>query len=1050
MITCAIPNIDPKHERMHQLLLEKVKGDRTELQRELIKHKGYPQDIVDLVEAEFGINFPSEDRIERLTDDITGNRKDKLLAQIQTLNKKQIKLIKRKVDNDKQFTKTLEALVILEKELAEYEIKHAFAAFVSTAYKQVKYSEEIIDKINKGEIPLNVHTINHLITNMNALDIVEEIRRELEDEKGFEETVKELKTIIPKISKIVSDAVELQRVAMAQELLPEYFSTVEAYWRRNAEINFNKEIAPTLNLKSSELRKRKKEYIDGIIADNQDVIQTDTHHHVKQMLRVVPKDLSWVTSSLINPRDISQPFIQHIVRVLDYADHETKMHTINARDRMKEVHDKYVEYVGRSSDGLKQYEALIDYDITENPSGKLVNPGSRGESLEKYKQIINGKYTGTPVQEYYDHLVALNTEKDKGVPKSKRIGKYGIPNMNKNFIERLYANGIMNAITAGNLDKIRLTASDEDMGELSQEEIDRLKLNKTNEEKEKALKEKFLNVFSDIAGRERKLIPIHFRARTVTKDRSFDLPTLFIVDEQNIKNFKEKIKVEGSIDAYINILEHESTKVTQRGEKNKIKRDSGKDVNQQAISSKIYKVIQEIRDHRVYGIHTKEVDPKVVKRVEALKGYSSLVNLGANYLAAGANFLHGTTMSWIEVAGSRTGLYGRKERVHGAKRYYKAMANGDLVKDIMKLVPESTVNKIVERFNPHQKFEANHFKFNENNVIKRQVKTSTSYGLFSMGEHALQTISTLAVMNKIKVLDKDGNYLTKDGITNDPSKALGLDEVYTKDSKGNLVLDERVDATDRFGKFNSKTEFYVASLIQRQLRDTYGNFSVENKSTFQRSVIGSLVSHMRGWMEPGFTKRYRNFGLIAKDRETLDIHDLQWNAEVQRFEEGMYTTTLSFLVSLGKELKAKRTLSLSENWNKLTDEEKSNVHKTVAEVSAMVLALLVFCMAKANADDDDDETSLMIAYFSRRLYSELATYWNVNEGIRTVRSPAISISLLEKGVDFTAQLFYPTEIYETGKRSGQYKIVKKGKDLIPFLRQDNRNIKDALNWLINN
>ena len=102
-------------------------------------------------------------------------------------------------------------------------------------------------------------------------------------------------------------------------------------------------------------------------------------------------------------------------------------------------------------------------------------------------------------------------------------------------------------------------------------------------------------------------------------------------------------------------------------------------------------MIQEIRDHRVYGIKIKG-DPKVIKKVEALKQYSSLVSLAANWMAAGANFMHGSVMGWIETAGAKTGLYGRKERIHAAKRYNLALANGDLVKDMMRQVPETLIN----------------------------------------------------------------------------------------------------------------------------------------------------------------------------------------------------------------------------------------------------------------------------------------------------------------------------------------------------------------------
>ena len=99
-------------------------------------------------------------------------------------------------------------------------------------------------------------------------------------------------------------------------------------------------------------------------------------------------------------------------------------------------------------------------------------------------------------------------------------------------------------------------------------------------------------------------------------------------------------------------------------------------------------------------------------------------------------------------------------------------------------------------------------------------------------------------------------------------------------------------------------------------------------------------------------------------------------------------------------------------------------------------------------DDDDDPTALFLAYTSRRVYSELFTYANINEGIRTFRSPAISLNAAENFLELFIQMTDPTERYEQGNRKGELKIQHKLAKVTPIWSQLDRSTADALTFLM--
>jgi hypothetical protein len=509
----------------------------------------------------------------------------------------------------------------------------------------------------------------------------------------------------------------------------------------------------------------------------------------------------------------------------------------------------------------------------------------------------------------------------------------------------------------------------------------------------------------------------------------------------------------------------------------KVIRGTQQAATSKGIESNLYKALESVIQHRIFGISI-EGDPVWIKKAQALKSYTSHVQLIGNVLSMGANFTQGHSMGAIEGAGGQ--FYSPKNWANGMRKMHADTLN--VLSDMTRLRHLSKTRLLQEKYNAKSDWSTEQFKFAEGSAAKRALSTNTLYLGNHLAEDSPQTAHMYAILDNIKVTNKNGEYLTKDGITSDRSKAMSIDEAYSvgythiskyssviskdefnalsdKDKKdyvyGELYLDPRVAANDRSDNNDPQP---ISRVVRRLNRQAFGNYDGNNKSKASRTILGMMMYHMRGWMEPGFKSRYKGtlfigdksaaLGFRILKKEELKGQHINISAETGEQEEGSYVTFIRFVAAIRKDiLKAKVDLIAME-WNTLTDHEKANIKKTTAELALAGTFLgLSMMLIAASGDDDDDDYLLTSAYFTRRLYSELRTYTSVDEFLRTTRSPAASLNLLEGTSDLLAQCFDPTELYKSGSRAKQSKLVHKALKVSPF-RFMERDTQESLNFLL--
>jgi hypothetical protein len=113
----------------------------------------------------------------------------------------------------------------------------------------------------------------------------------------------------------------------------------------------------------------------------------------------------------------------------------------------------------------------------------------------------------------------------------------------------------------------------------------------------------------------------------------------------------------------------------------------------------------------------------------------------------------------------------------------------------------------------------------------------------------------------------------------------------------------------------------------------------------------------------------------------------------------------------------------------------------------MIAAYLVFVALQAALEDDDDEMTMLTAFYSRRLLSELMSYVSPAEWHRTFRSPAVTLSLLETMIKAMIQTTSsPMEEYERGRHKGENKALVQWMKLTP-LKAFDKDVESSLQFL---
>jgi hypothetical protein len=298
-----------------------------------------------------------------------------------------------------------------------------------------------------------------------------------------------------------------------------------------------------------------------------------------------------------------------------------------------------------------------------------------------------------------------------------------------------------------------------------------------------------------------------------------------------------------------------------------------------------------------------------------------------------------------------------------------------------------------------------------NNQAKKrlgQILTQDAlYFINTTGEFQMQMRMSIALANRVRLEDKDGNNISL------------WDAMEVKDGelviRPGLTMNGKPVTDQDIRNFTYKQDF-----VNKRLHGIYNDV---DKSAIQQWGIGRMAIMFRKFIKPGWNRRF------AKK---------QYNYEAQSFQEGNYYSMWNFTRTLMQDLKKMRRFAVSKRFKELSPHEQANIYRTLAEFAYMLSATFLAGVLTEWSDDDDDNYALaMTAYQLNRFYTEMRFFSDPTEAIKILKSPAAGITTATNLIKVVNPFNYFDEI-ETGKHAGESIGGKALRNAVPLYKTGNR------------
>lgn len=688
-------------------------------------------------------------------------------------------------------------------------------------------------------------------------------------------------------------------------------------------------------------------------------------------------------------------------------------------------------------DGRSNNPKYRDGKIT--PVSKWINPTWSASEANLSGDTVDGnmfrvlKENSAKVDELYGN----KSKRRKNYTDDVMSDTVALPRTEKTTAERLVESGVKATFWEGIKDQVKKRSTDFDL----EQDVEKT-----------AEWDRFVKVIVDEEHKVKNFIPIYFRNDLKNmKDQSYDLMSIEMMDLYAAMNFEKKHKLEPDMmiiqDAMANrkVAKQKGFKYMVNSILPMMKGENFKPVDIEGVHSNVYQAFQSMVENRMYNIGVKDAGSVNVwgnkislnKVSNTIAGYTGSVLLTFNWLSSGAASMQGNTLNMSEAFGG-TNLTTTNMK-NGHQMYLGDFKN--VMGDIGRVVAKSKTNALLERYDPSGNYNGLQHKFAHRGVLKQ----TAAQGLQALNfthwqEHQVQATLMYGLLDAVQLKTKEGN-------------DISLAELYMVDENGNLGFKPVTDLTDvELRAIEQKAHRKIKEITKKK----HGNYDGANKAEYQRTVGGQQAGMLRKWLIPGIQHRFRNLTTMGKNFEELEDVDLYYNESGDEFQEGIYTTTARFLRQFNKELRTLQFTVVSAEWDKLTDKERGNIRQSIFEAGAMLGSYLAFLAFLAFAEDQDEEWAYVPAFYMRRLFGELAFYAYPMETFRILRSPAASLSMVERLMGLATQGIYDTvqvatggeaTRYLQGERKGDLKLWRKTKQLLPVSAQIERNVEEALGYL---
>ena len=494
-------------------------------------------------------------------------------------------------------------------------------------------------------------------------------------------------------------------------------------------------------------------------------------------------------------------------------------------------------------------------------------------------------------------------------------------------------------------------------------------------------------VIADLTEQGVKILPVHYVQKMETKDISLDLARSVLMFNSMANKYDAMNSINSEVNLFKTIIgDREVVRTNSKGEQVMdafLKRRGYTEFVRQNNEANGKKHLDAFIDMVVYGEMQKAEDImgfSAAKIVNSAMGFSAITSIALDLLKGVANNLQANIQIIIESVGGE--FFNFKNYAKGTATYTLAIPG--FLGDFGKPVSTSWGGQLVMEYDPIQ----GDFKDHYGNKIsastaRRLFRTNTLFFNQYFGEHEAQVSTMFALMDATKVIENEtGNEIT----LLEAHKKYGVKDIY---AKTDYTEKKRQDFQNKLHALN------------KRMHGVYNDF---DKGTFQRYTLGRLLTMYRKHMVPGFKRRYK--------KSSMD-------QELGMVTEGYYRTFWNLFI---KDL-VKYNINIMEAWSGYTAAQKSNIRKTVADITIVVAFMLLASLLTVDDEDDEkqkDKSKIhnFLLYQSIRMRSETSSYLPVvgtGDLLRVVRSPTAMNSTLERVTRLLIQMS-PSKITEEYER----------------------------------
>ena len=820
----------------------------------------------------------------------------------------------------------------------------------------------------------------------------------------------------------------------------------------------------------------KTQWLNQEMIKRQPEVDAYVEKQIADVLEGVTKDIHMLDKALYSSIKTESSLIQLVQRIISKMKVEMDKLNMDSDFKIKEIFDEYVKTGSIDTDSLLETDAkgvkilkseypieiynYYRYVLPElkkklyNYRNKLENDGihetailndpaykklSREyrEARSKYTKevtkengktetIIDPKYKRSldlkpHEQRLYNEFIKMYAESEEFNPteslvvKAEDVRFFNLPYKTKTLVERVSKNDL-------NV-KDYLQQKKSELFEWKIDEIDQYQ------------------AMYDNAGNKIYNIPIMFRNHTdpdsvegqrAIKEQSTDLFTLLRAENFNKINYTVKSENEMILNTITDIA----------GSKNYIKTEGigtsvrnvfSKYSNDVLFNggSKTHKRIQEIVEQSLYNVF-RENGFKILgadsnKIAQNLNKHTSMLGMTLNIYNAPVNVMSGEFQMLLSRIGKDvSGKSLREAHVE----YSKDLP--EIMKDLGRPVKLSKVNQLNMLLDMFGGLTQQQTEFIKNNIFKNVADPHSLQILQEGGEHMLHSVLAIALAKDIKVLNENGENINLNGKVISEKDGASLYDTLIKDKDGRYTFDTskfKYTNLTMYSDFETEGLASIRLYVKNQIENMFGQYDINFANSLQRTWYGQLLMMYKKYLIPlglarfkgGFTSAFGNLN-----------QELSYNDALQGYDEGFYISTVKafrkmFGLTMANGIKGileNMKLSLIKaNYENLTDLEKRNLRKGVAEIGTIVLLTSVIVpMLAGLAGDDDDPKLWYLAMIARRLEQEISQYVDLTEAYNLTENPVASLNIIELYIDTVKFTASPWN-WASQKKDGSYRAA---------------------------